>query len=169
MQNIDAKSLASLLDKDAVTLVDVREKFEYNSAHIANCYLVPLDKVSAKTMPKTNKPIALYCKLGKRSQAAAAKLLADNVKLKLYSLDGGIVAWQAAGLPVKRQHQTLPVERQTQICIGIIVSSSCSLGYFLNAKFYAIAAFMGFGLIFAGITGFCGLAKLIAKMPWNKN
>lgn len=169
MQNIDAQGLAKLLEQDAVALVDVREQFEYNSAHIANCHLVPLGQVSYANMPKTNKPIALYCKLGKRSQAAATKLLAENDSLKLYSLEGGIVAWQAAGLPVKQLSNVLPVERQTQICIGSVVTISCFLGYSLAPSFYAIAAFMGVGLIFAGITGFCGLAKLLAKLPWNQN
>lgn len=168
IKELDAKSFADLIKKRSVSLIDVREPFEHASAHISGSKLVPLGKISCDKLPENKKSVALYCKLGKRSLAAAEKLLSENKDLELYSLSGGIVSWQAAGLPTKSQNNALPIERQTQICIGLIVLIGCTLGHFVNYNFYALSAFMGCGLIFAGVSGFCGLAKLLGQLPWNK-
>ena len=83
---------------------------------------------------------------------------------------GGIEAWKAAGLPtvVDSARPKLGVMQQTQLAIGIVVVAGTALGAVVDPWFLVIPAFMGSGLIVAGATGFCGLATLIAKMPWNK-
>lgn len=72
-------------------------------------------------------------------------------------------------MPVKKSGSFfLPLDRQVQLTIGIGVLLGSVFGYFLSAGFFILSGFFGLGLIVAGMTGFCGLAKLMAYMPWNK-
>lgn len=167
MQNINVTELHQLMQANKVELIDVREEFEYKAVNIAGAHLIPLATINASKLPKTDKPIVIHCKLGGRSTKACQQLLAEDPSLNLASLDGGITAWESAGLPVNKQSLTIPVERQTQIAIGLIILLGSMLGYTVHQNYFFIPTFMGAGLIFAGISGFCGMAKVIAKMPWN--
>jgi hypothetical protein len=92
-----------------------------------------------------------------------------NPSLDVVSLEGGIVAWSQAGFNVKKSGSTiLPLDRQTQITTGFIAFSGTILGALINPGFYILPGFIGAGLMFAGLTGWCGMAKLLAKMPWNR-
>jgi rhodanese-related sulfurtransferase len=85
-------------------------------------------------------------------------------------VDGGIEAWKKAGLPVLRDTgQPIEMQRQVQIAAGVLVLLGVVLGYFASPAFYGISAFVGAGLTFAGISGWCGMAKLLALMPWNRS
>jgi rhodanese-related sulfurtransferase len=85
-------------------------------------------------------------------------------------VDGGIEAWKKAGLPVLRDaRQPMEMQRQVQITAGTLVLLGVVLGHFASPAFYAISAFVGAGLTFAGISGWCGMAKLLALMPWNRS
>jgi hypothetical protein len=82
-------------------------------------------------------------------------------------LEGGITAWAGAGLPVVRGRKTMSLERQVRIAAGALVFIGSVFGYFVNPAFIALSAFVGAGLVFAGITDTCGMAMMLAKMPWN--
>jgi hypothetical protein len=95
--------------------------------------------------------------------------LAISPSLDVASLEGGIVAWSQAGFNVKKSGSTiLPLDRQTQITAGFIGFSGTILGALIHPAFYILPGFIGAGLMFAGLTGWCGMAKLLAKMPWNR-
>lgn len=169
MKNITALELKNKLDKDEVMLIDVREPAEHRSECIEGAYLIPLGEISLDRLPSTKKPIVIHCRSGKRSSSACLKLLESNPDLDVASLEGGIVAWMQANYHVKKSgDNVLPLDRQTQIAVGFIIFSGTILGTLINHAFYVLPGFMGAGLVFAGITGWCGMSKLLAKMPWNK-
>ena len=103
------------------------------------------------------------------SAQALAQLLQQGHPHTLTDLEGGIPAWQQAGLPVRRlKNAPLPLMRQVQIGAGSLVLLGVLLGTFVAPGFYGLAAFVGAGLVVAGVTGFCGMANILAVMPWNK-
>lgn len=169
MKTITASELKKRLDKDEILLIDVREPAEHRSECIDGACLIPLGEISIDKLPSTKRPIVIHCRSGKRSADACAKLLASNPSLDVTSLEGGIVAWSQAGFNVKRSGSNiLPLDRQTQITAGFIAFSGTILGALINPGFYILPGFIGAGLMFAGLTGWCGMAKLLAKMPWNR-
>lgn len=171
IKTIDAKTLKTWLDQGDAMLVDVREPGEHSAERISGATLLPLGKVCKDALPKhAGKKLVLHCKAGKRGAAACEKLLAAEPDLEIYNLEGGIDAWADSGQPVKKSGGFfLPLDRQVQLSIGIGVLLSVLLGYTLHSNFYLFAAFFGAGLTFAGATGWCGLAKLLARMPWNQS
>ena len=109
-----------------------------------------------------------HCRSGMRTSANAAKL-AESVDCEAYLLDGGIDAWRRAGLPVKRDaSRPIDIVRQVQIAAGSLVALGVALGFVWSPVFFLVAAFVGCGLIFAGVTGWCGMAKFIELAPWNR-
>lgn len=86
-----------------------------------------------------------------------------------YILQGGLNGWKKENQPTKKD-PTKPIDimRQVQIVAGSLVLIGVLLGWTTNAAFYLLSGFVGTGLLFAGITGFCGMAHLLDKMPWNK-
>ena len=169
MKTITALELKKRLKKDEVLLIDVREPAEHRSECIDGACLIPLGEISIEKLPSTQRPIVIHCRSGKRSADACAKLLAINPSLEVASLEGGIVAWTQSGFNVKRSGSNiLPLDRQTQITTGFIAFSGTILGALINPGFYILSGFIGAGLMFAGLTGWCGMAKLLAKMPWNR-
>ena len=169
MKNINPTELKKRLDNNEILLIDVREPIEHKNEHIEGSCLIPLNEINVKKLPSTKKPIVIHCGCGQRSANACEKLLAEDPALDLYSLEGGIIAWQQAGFNVtKPGANILPLERQTQIAIGVIIFFSTIFGFIISSGFFILLGFMGIALILAGITGWCGIANLLAKMPWNK-
>ena len=106
---------------------------------------------------------------GARTKGNAPKLAAAAGKCETYILDGGIDAWKKAGLPVALDRkQPIEIMRQVQIAAGSLVLIGVLLGVFVAPGFYILSGFVGAGLLFAGVTGFCGMANILALMPWNK-
>ena len=152
-----------------VLLIDVREPAEHRSECIDGACLIPLGEISIEKLPSTKRLIVIHCRSGKRSADACTKLLAINPSLDVASLEGGIVAWSQAGFNVKKlDSNILPLDRQTQITTGFIAFFGTILGALIDPSFYVLPSFIGAGLMFAGLTGWCGMAKLLAKMPWNR-
>lgn len=169
MKIIKPAELKKLLESQEVCLIDVREPAEYRSKCIDGSCSIPLSKISANNIPDTNKKIVIHCGIGKRSEAACKKILAENPNLEIYSLEGGISAWERAGFLVKQEGpKLLPLDRQTQLAIGIFIILGMILGFLITSFFYIIPFIIGLGLMSAGITGWCGMSKLLAIMPWNK-
>ena len=150
-------------------LIDVRTGPEYQEVHIPGAHSLPLDTLSAASVAAfSGSDIVLICQSGMRAERAAKKLSEAGCS-NLLVLKDGTLGWIAAGLPVERGQSTvLPLMRQVQLTIGLISLSGAVLALTVNPWFALIPAFTGAGLTFAGATGFCGLALLLAKMPWNR-
>ena len=166
----DVARLQQWLTNGEAVLVDVREPAEYAAEHIAGATLLPLSKVSAAALPPHDgKKLVLHCLKGGRGGSACEKLLAEAPALELYHLQGGMGAWNAAKLPVVCSGKTmLPLDRQVQLTVGLGLLAASALAWWVNPAFVALTGFFGAGLTFAGLTGFCGLARILAKMPWNQ-
>ena len=108
----------------------------------------------------------MICRSGSRGQKACEKLATAG--LRVVNVEGGTQAWEAAGLPVVRGRKTISLERQVRIAAGSLVVVGSALGYFVNPAWIGLAAFVGAGLVFAGITDTCGMGLLLARMPWNQ-
>ncbi|MEB3701755.1 Rhodanese-like and DUF2892 domain-containing protein [Candidatus Bealeia paramacronuclearis] len=169
MKTITSDELKKRLKYAEVVLIDVREPGEHKSECIEGAHLIPLSEICIKKLPTSLLPIVIHCRSGKRSQEACKKLLAENPNLEIYTLEGGISAWKELGGEVKTQgRNVLPLDRQVQVAVGFLAFSGVMLGTFVNSGFYVIPGFIGLGLVFAGLTGWCGMAKILAKMPWNQ-
>jgi rhodanese-related sulfurtransferase len=167
IRSIDPREAKRLID-DGALLVDVREPDEHARERIYGARLVPLSRFPATLVRQDGPPVIFHCRSGSRT-AAAVEQLAAATGADGYMLGGGIAAWKAAGLPVLRDHRK-PIEmmRQVQIVAGSLVLIGVGLGATVDPKFYALSGFVGAGLVFAGATGTCGMARLLALAPWNK-
>lgn len=157
-----------LMDAGAV-LVDIREPDEHARERIPGAKLVPLSKIASGLPDVGNaKQVIFHCKSGGRTAAAIDHLrpvAADEV----YLLEGGLQAWKGAGFETRiDRSQPIEIIRQVQIAAGSLVLIGVVLGFLVHPGFHALAGFVGAGLTVAGITGFCGMANLLALMPWNK-
>lgn len=157
------------LDSGEAILIDVREGDEHAREHVLGARLAPLSSIDAHDFDRDHGKTAIFhCRSGMRTQANAARLLGRGFR-EAYFLEGGLEAWKAAGLPT-HTNAGAPIEimRQVQICAGILILSGVVLGWLINPAFYALSAFVGAGLTFAGATGWCGMAMLLKTMPWNR-
>ena len=169
MKTITAKDLKKRLEQKSCILIDVREDFEHQSEAIEEACLIPLAELCCARLPKWDNAFVLHCRFGVRSGQGVDKLLKENPNLEIYALEGGIEAWKGEGYPThKGIGQILFVEQQTQIAAGSLVLIGLGLGAYVNSYLYLISAFVGTGLVFAGISGFCWMTRLLAIMPWNK-
>lgn len=170
VKNINAKTLKKWLENNEAIIVDVREPAEHEAKKITGANLVPLSNISKNLLPQSaNKKLVIHCHSGKRSQMACEKLLREDSDLEIYNLEGGILAWENEKGAIKNSGKLfLPLDRQVQLAIGLGVLIGSILGYFVSSIFFLLSGFFGAGLIFAGLSGYCGLAIFMAKMPWNK-
>ena len=169
--------LADLRRKgEKVTLIDVRAPADFGEVHVDFAHNIPLDRLDLQAVKAIagDGPIYFVCKSGGRSQKACEKLLAAGLA-GVVSVEGGTAACEAAGVPVVRGRKVMSLERQVRIAAGALVAVGAALAAFGPAapvNWQAISAglvgFVGCGLVFAGITDTCGMAMLIARMPWNQ-
>jgi hypothetical protein len=113
----------------------------------------------------------LMCRSGNRATLAQCSLERMGVPMAEGSLvfAGGLSAWSAAGKPtVKAGKSVMPIMRQVQLGAGSVVFAASILAMTVHGSFAGVAAFVGGGLMFAGLTGHCGLAMALAKAPWNR-
>jgi rhodanese-related sulfurtransferase len=152
----------------AAALIDVRTPAEFREVHVEFARNVPLDQLTPQALPDQSpgEPLYVICKSGGRGRQACERLAAAGVRV--CNIEGGTDAWAAAGLPLIRGKATISLERQVRIVIGVIVLASAILALAVHPYFAGVAAFMGAGLVFAGLTDFCGLALILARMPWNR-
>ena len=169
VKTISAQTLKEWIDNNQAVVIDVREASEYESKHIKGSYHIPVGEISSKKLPKTDRKIVIHCFGGKRGTTACQKILSEDDGAEIYNLEGGISAWENAGFNIESTgRKTLPIDRQVQITTGSLALVGTILGAYVNSSFLIIPAFIGAGLTFAGLTGTCTLAMLLAKMPWNK-
>ncbi|OWK30994.1 rhodanese family protein [Sphingomonas dokdonensis] len=148
-------------------LVDIRGADEHARERIPGAMNVPLNRIG--DLPRDGRPVVFHCKSGMRTAANAAQLGAAAGGAPAYILEGGIEAWRQARHPVSADRsQPLELMGQVQITAGALVLAGVLLGAFVAPGFYALSAFVGAGLMFAGATGWCGMANLLRMMPWNR-
>lgn len=149
-------------------IIDVRTPMEYAAIHAAGTENMPLDTLDPKAAtPTEDEKLFVICKSGSRSKKACEQLIAAGITTATL-IEGGTDAWVAAGLPVVKGKQVMSLERQTRIAAGAMVLIGAILGWLVHPGFYGLSAFVGAGLVFAGITDTCGMGMMIAKMPWNQ-
>ncbi|HSI09143.1 MAG: rhodanese-like domain-containing protein [Rariglobus sp.] len=162
-----------LLAGEAVLVIDVRTPIEYDEVHASAAVNIPLDRVSKESLAaagrtECGRPVYLLCRSGQRATKAAEKLLACGYAQPVV-VTGGTLAWIEAGLPVTRgESKVISLERQVRIAAGTFVFTGALLAWFVHPNFMWLSGFVGAGLVFAGVTDFCGMGLVIARMPWNR-
>ena len=170
-ESVTVEQLSELSREGAVEVIDVRTPAEYREVHASIARSEPLERLRPAAVMETrsgdaDQPLYVICKGGSRSVQACRKFLEAGFG-NVVNVEGGTAAWEQAGLPVVRGKKTVSLERQVRIVAGLLVLAGALLS-FLNIHFVWLAAFIGAGLTFAGITDTCGMAMMLAKMPWNQ-
>lgn len=170
MKTISPLELQKLLAVEPqLPLLDVRTPVEFAEVHVPQARNVPLDELRPGSLQlRKDEPIYLLCRTSNRATKAAEKFTREGFTQTVV-IAGGTQAWIAANLPVARSAvKVISLERQVRIAAGSLVLIGVLLGWFVHRGFFGLSAFVGAGLVFAGITDFCGMGLLLAKMPWNK-
>lgn len=153
-------------------LLDVRTAPEYQNCHVPGARLVPLDDLNATSYltmrPPGAGPLYILCQSGGRARKAAEKFRQAGFE-NCVVVEGGTQAWIDCGLPVERgRSKVLPLLQQVQITVGSIAAAGALLALTVNPLFAVLPLLIGCGLVFAGLTGTCAMASLLARMPWNR-
>ena len=159
------------LDDGSAILIDIRDPNEFAREHIRGARLVPLNSLDTHDFDQDRargKAAIFHCQSGRRTASNAAKLIAAGFN-ETYIVEGGLIGWREAGLPLHRDKtQPLELQRQVLIAAGSLVVLGVVLAALLSPWFALLSAGVGGGLIFAGATGNCALAQLLQQMPWNQ-
>jgi rhodanese-related sulfurtransferase len=156
----------------AIDLIDVRTPLEFQSCHAEPARLVPLDQLDPRAVMEARNgsadhPLYVICQSGSRSRRAVERFVAAGYP-NVVNVEGGTLAWEQAGLPVVRGKPVMSLERQVRIAAGSLVVIGVALGALVHPAFLGLAAFVGSGLVFAGVTDTCGMGMILARMPWNQ-
>jgi rhodanese-related sulfurtransferase len=169
IRDIDATTAKAWLDAGDTVMIDVREPAEVGRESVATARVAPLSSFNPAALELgPAKRVVVLCASGIRSAKAGAQLAALGGR-EVVNLKGGIGAWKQAGLPVSTNSAApLPLMRQVQLVAGGLILLGAALGAFVHPWFFALCAFVGAGLFFAGATGWCGMAMLLARLPYNR-
>lgn len=157
-----------LVQDENSILADTREPDEYARMRIVGARLMPLSVLACLPEDEDKeRPIIFFCRSGRRTTAGESILDARGHE-RTYILENGILGWKSAGLPLVMENLPLPIMRQVQLIAGGVILLFVLLGMVFSPFLWG-AALVGLGLMVAGISGFCGMAVLLQKMPWNKD
>lgn len=170
LKTISPEDAARMLREDGALLVDVREPDEHARARIPGARNVPIALIEeAEIAVHAGKPVIFHCRSGMRTTAHAGRLAAKSGAWEAFAVEGGLEAWQRAGLPVAEdRRRPIEISRQMQIVAGSLVVIGIALGATVSPWLYGIAAFVGAGLTFAGVSGACPMTGMLKRMPWNR-
>ncbi|MBC9251066.1 hypothetical protein A9179_12345 [Pseudomonas alcaligenes] len=166
---------ASRQQGEAQFIIDVRSPAEFRALHVAGARNVPLDRLEPRQLVEqlrgqglhSGAQLYLLCQRGQRAQQAAEQLKALLPGMQV--VEGGTEACVACGMAVDQNASgVISLQRQVQISAGSLVLLGTLLGTWLHPAWYGLAAFVGAGLTFAGLSNTCGMALLLARMPWNR-
>lgn len=168
LHEVDCATLKQWVDSCAARLVDVREPAEFSGEHIPGALTMPLSGFDPAQLPHDpQKKNVLYCRGGNRSGQAGKAVLACGAA-EAWHLKGGLAAWKEAGMPVEgRGEGPISMDRQVRIVAGSLVLAGLVLGAFVSPWFLLLSGFVAAGLVFSGVTDFCGMAMLLSKLPYN--
>lgn len=155
-----------------IDLIDVRTPVEFREVHVATARNIPLDRLDPAAIMHArngaaNEPLYVLCRSGSRGQQACQKFVQAGFT-NVVNVEGGTLACIEAGLPVVRGKKAISLERQVRITAGLLVLVGAILGWLVHPVFFGLSAFIGAGLVFAGITNTCGMGMILARMPWNQ-
>jgi rhodanese-related sulfurtransferase len=164
---ISADEAQRRLAASSAILVDIREPMEHARESIPGATLAPLSGFTPNALAG-NATVIFHCQSGKRTADNAMKLSQCGAS-EVFLLEGGLAGWKAAGNPTKLDRsKPIEMQRQVQIAAGTLVLTGLLLAAFVSPWFAALSAFVGSGLVFAGVSGWCGMAKVLGAMPWNR-
>lgn len=170
---IKPEELARLCNEGKkIELIDVRTPVEFQEVHVEIARNVPLDRLDVAAIMQarngsSNEPLYVICRSGGRGQQACEKFLKAGFS-NVVNIEGGTMACVEAGLQVVRGKKAVSLERQVRIAAGLLVLLGAALGWFVAPAFIGLSAFVGAGLVFAGLTDTCGMGMMLARMPWNQ-
>ena len=173
VRTIKPHELAGLRSSEQVIdLIDVRTPLEYREIHANPARSVPLDRLDPRAVMEArngtrHEPLYMICRSGSRGRQACEAFQAAGFS-NVVNVEGGTLAWEQAGLPVVRGKKAVSLERQVRIAAGSLVMLGTALGAFMHPAFLGLPAFVGAGLVFAGVTDTCGMGMILARMPWNR-
>lgn len=174
MKHISVSSFREVIDAEksnsSVDFINVCTPAEYKEKHIKGVRSVPLDQIEHRMNEfKDKKTIYVHCRSGRRGIAAIDKLISLGVKAELVNVEGGILAWEEAGYGITSLTPRLSLMRQTFIAVGGVIVFSYVLGISISPLWSLLSVAAGIGLMVAGLTGWCGMTMLLARMPWNRD
>ncbi len=156
-----------ILEGEPIQLVDVRSVSEFDAAHVPCAVNIPLEKLQTRVDDLGDTPIAVLCQSGNRAEMGCEQL--KGFKRDVLVVEGGTTAWTEKGFPVvQSQTAKWSLERQVRFGAGLLVLAGTLLALLINVNWIFLAMFVGAGLTFAGLTNICGMAALLAILPWNK-
>ena len=169
---ITAEALARKnADSESIDLIDVRTPFEYQEVHVEFARNIPLDQLDPETIIQTrngsgDSPLYVICRSGSRGAKACQQFQQAGFE-NVVNVEGGTLACEQTSLPLKRGRKAMSLERQVRIAAGMLVLVGIGLSW-VHPAFLGLSAFVGAGLVFAGITDTCGMGLMLARMPWNR-
>ena len=169
LRSLSPEGAKRLID-DGATLIDVREPDEFARERIPGARNVTLSRIDGGALDAAGaKQLIFHCRSGARTAANAERLAARAGTCQAYVLEGGLDAWKKAGLPVQVDRgQPLEMQRQVQLGAGMLAFFGTLAGVLVSPLFLIVPGFVGAGLMVAGATGFCGMARLLVRAPWNR-
>jgi len=168
--NIQADSLQEKLQDFRTQLIDVRTQAEFSEGHIPRAVNIPLEEVPHRLGDiATDGEVVITCASGARARSCKISHFAEDNNILV--LEGGTYAWQKSGLPLVGTSgvSALPIMRQVQIGAGGLILLGFLLAWLVHPFWLGLPVFVGAGLLFAGVSGFCGMALILARMPWNRS
>ena len=168
VREMDAKTAHEWLQQGRAELIDIRDDSERAELWIPQSRWMPLTGLRAGLKGQPEKTVGIFhCRSGRRTHANRDMLAAVGHD-EAYVMDGGIQAWQQAGCPTESKSTVIPVMRQVQIASGGLIVLGVLLGALMEPWFYALAGFVGAGLVYAGVSGSCGMAMMLSRLPFNR-
>lgn len=156
-------------NNSSIDFINVCEPAEYKEKHIEGVRSVPLGTIASHADEFAGKQtVYVHCRSGNRSKQAIEKLVAAGVTAELVNVEGGILAWDEAGHPTNSLTNRMPLMRQVFLVAGSLILIGFIGAHTISEYMRYIIPFVGAGLVFSGLTGWCGMAKVLSKMPWNK-
>ncbi|MBT5954597.1 rhodanese-like domain-containing protein [bacterium] len=170
MREVTVNELSELIKiGDELNVIDVRTPAEFKGVHIDGVSNSPMETIESEVdVLKLKKNVYVICNSGNRSQMAIKDLEGLGVN-QLINVKGGMQAWNRAKLPVIRTKKwVMPIIQQVMAIAGSLVIVGQLGAHFVHPGYGWLSAGVGSGLLFAGVSGNCYMAKMLAMMPWNK-
>jgi|AntAceMinimDraft_13_1070369.scaffolds.fasta_scaffold05480_3 rhodanese-related sulfurtransferase len=173
MKHISIDAFKQVLEaeknNDSIDFINVCEPAEYKEKHITGVRSVPLGTLESHLDEFFGKQtVYVHCRSGNRGKQAIEKMQAAGVTAELVNVEGGITAWDEAGHPTNSFTSRMPLMRQVLLAAGLLILFGVIAAHTISESFRYLVIFVGAGLTFSGLTGWCGMAMLLSKMPWNK-
>lgn len=168
-KTITVLELDELIQSDpTLQLIDVRSQGEYATGHVPKAINIPLDELEERLHDLSTHRVAILCQSGNRAGMACEKL--QGTPGDFVVVEGGTSAWIQAGHQVVKSTKgsTWSLERQVRFGAGLMVLIGTGLAINIAPSMIYLAMFVGGGLTFAGLTNICGMAAILALMPWNR-